>query len=160
MKVFDLYPYRCERECRLFDREFLVNVKYATKSEMSYIFMWLLKFLVIIEIFMIFVYSEQSQRVYSTWVSPQSTPYMKTFLEGNYGREGENGWLIGGIGLFAKFPPIISSLYWMYFVSLRPNCFQVVVRALGESRMTYLCADTQDQANVSTVPIYFPTPPQ
>ncbi|XP_031570503.1 ras GTPase-activating protein 1-like [Actinia tenebrosa] len=29
----------------------------------------------------------------------------------------------------------------------RPNCFQVVVRALNESRMTYLCADTQDQAN-------------
>ncbi|EDO36190.1 predicted protein [Nematostella vectensis] len=29
----------------------------------------------------------------------------------------------------------------------RPNCFQVVVRALGESRMTYLCADTPDLAN-------------
>ncbi|CAH3132087.1 unnamed protein product [Porites lobata] len=29
----------------------------------------------------------------------------------------------------------------------RPNCFQVVVRAFNESRMFYLCADTQDLAN-------------
>ena len=30
----------------------------------------------------------------------------------------------------------------------RPNCFQVVVRAFNELRMFYLCADTQDLANV------------
>ena len=32
--------------------------------------------------------------------------------------------------------------------SQRPNCFQVVVRAFNELRMFYLCADTQDLANV------------
>lgn len=40
---------------------------------------------------------------------------------------------------------------FFFFFSSRPNCFQVVVRAFNESRMFYLCADTQDLANVRSL---------
>ena len=42
----------------------------------------------------------------------------------------------------------------LIFLLFRPNCFQVVLRALTESRMFYLCADTQDLANVSSTKKY------
>lgn len=39
----------------------------------------------------------------------------------------------------------------LFLLFARPNCFQVVVRAFNESRMFYLCADTQDLANVRSL---------
>ena len=46
----------------------------------------------------------------------------------------------------------VVDLITVFFCS-RPNCFQIVVRALNETTTCYLCTDTNDEARVGMIRI-------